>query len=289
MTAGPAAAGADPLEEVAPRVALPDPVAADPVRERFAADGTAEALGRLADLAVWWAQVRADAAAPPPARVAAVGAAAATPLPDDVARHRLDPPDDPDAAVAWGFALADTLADGGTDLALLVTDIGLAGRALAGYLMGLDPVETNGWQPGPDLDDDRWMREVQQVRDLQWALRGLRGRPVAMLRALGEPRAAAAAAFLLGCATRRTPVVLDGPGAAAVALLAMRCSRPAPQWWLAAEAGDAPLHERTLTALGLTPLSRLGLRVEDGTAAAAALALTGLATRLLTRDAPDRG
>lgn len=282
----------DPLEDAGREVALPEVEASDVVRERFHDDGTTEGLGRLATLAIWWAQVRGDAAAPPPERVVAVDAATTAPMPGGVRRVSLLEPRDaaddgsPDAAVARGLALADALADDGTDLALLVSDSGLAGRALAGFLMGLDPIETNGWQTG-DLDDDRWMTEVETVRDLQFALRGLRGRPIAMMRALDHPGIAAATAFVLRCAARRTPVVLDGPGAAAAALLAMRCSRPATQWWLAAEVGDTPLHERTLTSLGLTALTRLDLRVEDGTASAAALALLGMATRLLTRDAAD--
>lgn len=285
----------DPLEALGTEVGPPDVEAADAARERFEADGTKAALGVLADLAVWWAQSRGDHRAAPPAHVVALGAGPLAPLPDDVTRHDLDPasvpsvpsvpsaPSATDAAVGQGVALADRLADAGTDLVLLSLPLGIRGRALTGYLMGLDPVETNGWQAGDPFDDEAWMSEVEQVRELQWTLRGLRGRPIAMVRTLDDPRIAAATAFLLRSAVRRTPVLLDGPGACAVALLASRCARVGSRWWLAAEVGDEPLHQRCLDSLGVRAVSRLRLRTEDGTAGAAALAHLRIAAGLLAR------
>lgn len=275
----------DPFEAIGDQVGPPDVEAADAVRERFEASGTRAALGTLADLAVWWAQARGDDRAGPPDRVVAVGADAGAPLPDAVTRQDLGAEGlDVDAALAAGVALADRLADAGTDLVLLTVPLGIRGRAFTGYLMGLDPVESNGW-PAPDpFDDDAWMSQVEQVRDVQWTLRGLRGRPVAMVRTLDDARLSAAAAFLLRSAVRRTPVLLDGPGACTVALLCSRCARVGARWWLAAEVGDAPLHQRTLDSLSVRAVSRLGLQVEDGTGAAAALAHLCLATGLLTRD-----
>jgi nicotinate-nucleotide--dimethylbenzimidazole phosphoribosyltransferase len=275
----------DPFEVVGDEVGPPDVEAADAVRERFEANGTAAGLGTLADLAVWWAQARGDDRAGPPARVVALGAVAAAPLPDDVTRRDLEADGlTVDAAHAAGVALADRLADAGTDLVLLTVPLGIRGRAFTGYLMGLDPVETNGWQAVDPFDDEAWMSEVEEVRDVQWALRGLRGRPVAMVRSLDDPRVAAATAFLLRSAVRRTPVLLDGPGACTVALLAGRCARVGSRWWLAAEVGDAPLHQRTLDSLSVRAVSRLGLQVEDGTGGAAALAHLALAAGLLARD-----
>ncbi len=269
----------DPLERIGADVVPPDD--ADDLRERFRTTGTTRDLGRLADLALWWAEVRGEDRPQAPSRVVAIGAAATVGLPDGVARRPLDPPSEVADAVAWGAALADELADTGTDLALLALPLGLPGRALTGYLMGLDPVETNGPQPGPDLDDEAWMREVEHVRDDQWRLRGLRGRPMAMVTVLADPRLAAGTAFLLRSAGRRTPVLLDGPGAVTTGLLAARCSRSASRWWLPAEVGDVPLHARSLGSLGLTAVTRLDLLVEDGTACTAVLPLLGLAAGVL--------
>lgn len=283
----------DPLEALGEDLAGPDPEAGDDVRERFEAAGTRASHGRLADVAIWWAEVRGDAHAVAPQRILALGVADDVPLPDGTTRQALDPAaaqqgaaaaDDPvEAAVAWGAATADDAADSGVELAVLALPLGLSGRALTGYLMGLDPVETNGWPPGPDPDDDAWMTEVEGVRDLQWRLRGLRGRPIAMVRRLEDLRLAAATGFLLRSAARRTPVVLDGPGAVTAGLLAARCSRVASRWWLPAEVGSAPLHRRGLESLHLTAVTGLELRVEDGTASAGALGLLGLAAGLLRR------
>jgi nicotinate-nucleotide--dimethylbenzimidazole phosphoribosyltransferase len=85
----------------------------------------------------------------------------------------------------------------------------------------------------------------------------------------------------VGSSARRTPVILDGVGAATVGLLGVRASYAAPRWWQAAHRGEDGLHERVLGSLGLEPLLRLDVRLTDGTAALAALALLDTSAALL--------
>jgi nicotinate-nucleotide--dimethylbenzimidazole phosphoribosyltransferase len=126
------------------------------------------------------------------------------------------------------------------------------------------------------------------VRDGLRRTRGLRGQPTALLQALGSPRTAAATALIVQATARRTPVLLDGAGATAAALLARRSSRAANTWWQVAQRFDDPLHPRMLTSLDLDPLTDLGVRVEDGTAAVLGLAVLDVAASLLALD-PEPG
>jgi len=245
-------------------------------------------LGRLGELALWWAGVRGDGRAAAPRQVLMAGAdpavaarragATAVPLPDR------DGALDVDDALAWGLATADGAADRGVALIVLVLD-DPATRPLAADLLGTDAVEATGWPADRGLSDRDWMAEVTALRDRLWALRGLRGRPTDLLRALGSPAVAGAVALLVQAGVRRTPVLLDGPGATAAALLARRAAHPVTAWWQAADASGDPLHRRGLDSLGLVPLTALGVRVSDGTAALPALGVLDQAAALLVAPA----
>jgi len=290
----------DPLAALGMQVDEPDPAPADDARARLApADEAGPApLGRLADLACWWAGVRGDGRAGPPRQVLLVGASdrhgpqrdgvRRVPLPspttllpydDDYAED--DPGDAVAEAISWGTATADEAADGGVELVVLSVDDPEATRALAADLLGLDAVEASGWPQDRGLTDEAWMAEVAALRDRLRPLRDLRDRPAEALRALDAPVTAGAAALLLQAAVRRTPVLLDGPGAAAAGLLARRVSYRVTDWWQAAHEAPDPLHERALASLGLTALTRLDIAVEDGTAALVGLAVLERAAVLL--------
>lgn len=272
------------LDGIGITVEEPDVDAQDAAREALSSAG-ADGLGRVSELALWWALVRGDAKAAPATQVVHLGAT--TPLrphrtAGEVRRQHVEPADGVPAGLRAGVDLADDLADRGVELLLLSVDEPIPARVLAAELLGLDAVEACGWPLARGLDDRAWMEEVAAVRDGLFRTRGLRGNPGALLTALGSPQLAAATALLLQAALRRTPVLLDGPGAVAAALLARRSARIASAWWQAAQRTDDPVHSRALASLDLTPLVALGVDAEDGTCALIALALLDLAADLLS-------
>jgi nicotinate-nucleotide--dimethylbenzimidazole phosphoribosyltransferase len=196
---------------------------------------------------------------------------------------RFAAPTEARAALAWGVATADDAVDDGADLLLVtVPDPSpdqVDTRVLGAHLLGLDPVRAVGWPEATGLDDDAWARRVAATRDGLRRVAGIRGDPDRLLEHLGNPALSAGTALLLQAAARRTPAVLDGPGAAACALLAVRAARPARTWWQAADLSGDPLHDLLLTDLRLEPLTRFGLTDPadlpggDGTAARIALTL----------------
>lgn len=277
---------ADRLLELGAVVTEPDPEAELAARARLADGDGADDLGgfgRLGELAVWWASVvGAGRPARPPAEILLVGGG------EDVASRRpgaralaLPRGGSVDDALEWGLGVADRAADLGTDLVVLCVDDATPWRALAADLLGMDAVEASGWPDERGQSDEAWMDEVAGLRDRLRDLRGLRAQPSDLLRALGSPSVAAATAVLVGSTARRTPVLLDGPGAAAVALLGVRVNYAAPRWWQAAHRGSDRLHERILGSLGVEALTGLGIRRVDGTASLVALALLDAAAALL--------
>jgi len=258
--------------------------------------GPRPGLGRLLDLALWWAAVRGDDRAGPPASVVQLGAERAVPVGRAAGMPRLldlAPPPTAADALRWGVDLADRLADEAVELVLVGCPDPLPATVLTAELMGLDAVEACGWPLARGMSDAAWMDEVDVVREGLRRTRGLRGTTPQLLVALGSPATAACTAFLLRSAARRTPVILDGRGAAAAAMTARRSARPAGQWWQAATGSSHPLGARMLDSLELEPLTDLGIEGSDGLAGVTALAVLDVAASVLSSDggptAPGHG
>lgn len=236
---------------------------------------------RLAELAAWWAGVAGTAR---PRRVEQLWlpqAPAVAPANAEVVVRRFDAPKPVSEAITWGIAAADAAIDGGADLLLVSLARGdrddVGWQVLAAHLLDIDPLEATGW-PSADRSTDReWVERVAGIRDGLRRVRGIRNQPERLLEELDSTALAAGTGLLLQAAARRTPALLDGPGAAACALLAHRVGRASRSWWQASDAGHRGLHDRVLTDLRLTPLTRFGLASEDGTAARIALGLLEIA------------
>lgn len=95
---------------------------------------------------------------------------------------------------------------------------------------------------------------------------------------MAGPGLAAASGFVLRAAARRTPVLLDGPGAMAAALVAYEAAPRAVRWWQVADRCPDAAHAIALTRLALRPLLDIGIRTGDGTAGLLAVPLLRAAT-----------
>jgi len=138
-------------------------------------------------------------------------------------------------------------------------------------------------------DPEAWMALAVEVRDTRRRCLEFRADPVHLLEALASPRLAAVAALVLRAAARRTPVLLDGPAAAAAALVAYEAQPRAVRWWAAADLGPEPLHELALTRIGQRPILGLGTGLGDGMAGLLALPVVQAAARLADRVLREAG
>ncbi|MFJ5086889.1 nicotinate-nucleotide--dimethylbenzimidazole phosphoribosyltransferase [Streptomyces sp. NPDC088674] len=222
-------------------------------------------------------------------------------LPAEVTRHRvrrssgrIDREDaltiaEAEAAVRAGMAVADEEADAGTDLVVL-GDVSVGGTTAAGTLVaalcGVDASVVTG-RGGEPIDDLTWMRKCAAIRDALRRARPVLGDQLALLAAVGGADLAATTGFLLQCAVRRTPVILDGVVSAACALVAQRAAFRAPDWWLAGHTSGEPAQAKALDRMALEPLLDQGVRVGEGVGALLSLPLVRAAASL-TGELPER-
>ncbi|WP_049566036.1 nicotinate-nucleotide--dimethylbenzimidazole phosphoribosyltransferase [Streptomyces sp. SBT349] len=222
-------------------------------------------------------------------------------LPEEVTRHRvrrgsgrLDIEDALTAeeavrAFGAGMAIADEEADAGTDL-LVLGDISVGGTTAAGVLIaamcGTDASVVTG-RGGARIDDLAWMRKCAAIRDGLRRARPALGDQLQLAAAVGGADLTAMTGFLLQCAVRRTPVLLDGVVSAACALVGQRIAFRAPDWWLTGQASGEPGQAKALDRMASEPLLDHGITVGEGAGGLLALPLVRAAAALAA-ELPER-
>jgi nicotinate-nucleotide--dimethylbenzimidazole phosphoribosyltransferase len=190
-------------------------------------------------------------------------------------------PDHIATALHRGWATANAAADRGDDLLVVAAGGPGVDAAAAAVVAALTTYEIPGligrvWDANGRLDDAAWMRRCVVVRDALLRLRGVNGpasdAPGALV-GVGGPALATATGLLLGAASRRTPVLIDGPVGAAAALLARDYAAQTRMWCLLTDVGNQPTVKTAADMLGLSPLVDLRLGLGEGCNALAVLPL----------------
>ena len=186
---------------------------------------------------------------------------------------------DIDAALRYGWRLAEAAADGGTDLLVLAGGGPGQETAAVAMIAAVTSTEAFAMLPrvrlaGGRFDDPAWMVRCAAVRDALHRARTRRREPKELLAVLGG-------------ASRRTPVLVDGPVGIAAGLVARELAIEARPWLLLADHGGHPAAEAGADLLGLTPVAALGLGLGEGAASLAVLPLIQSALLLSTVDTVD--
>lgn len=186
-------------------------------------------------------------------------------------------------AVEVGIAVARELVGDGARC-LLTGDMGIANTTASAALVcaftGADPVSATG--RGTGIDDETLARKTDVVRRALALHAPDPADPIGVLAAFGGLEHAAVAGLLLGAASLRVPVVLDGVIAGAAALVAAALAPDVVDACVAGHRSAEPGHGLALAWLGLRPLLDLELRLGEGTGAVLALPLVQAAVRALT-------
>ena len=185
-------------------------------------------------------------------------------------------------ALEVGIETARDLVAAGNK-ALLTGEMGIANTTTSAALVSVytdaDPAEVTG--RGTGINDEMHARKIDVVR------RGLElhqpdpADPIAVLCAFGGLEHAAMAGLLLGGASLRTPVILDGVSAGAAALVARAIAPEVLAACIAGHRSAEPGHVAALNKLGLRPLVDLDLRLGEGTGALLALPVVQSAARAM--------
>ncbi|WP_405733983.1 nicotinate-nucleotide--dimethylbenzimidazole phosphoribosyltransferase [Streptomyces sp. NBC_01537] len=185
-------------------------------------------------------------------------------------------------AIEVGIETARDLVAAG-NRALLTGEMGVANTTVSAALIsvytGVDPAEITG--RGTGINDEMHARKVDVVRRALELHRPDPADPIEVLAAIGGLEHAAMVGLLLGAASLRTPVILDGVSAGAAALVARAIAPEVLAACIAGHRSAEPGHRAALTKLGLRPLVDLDLRLGEGTGALLALPLVQSAARAM--------
>ncbi|WP_373311565.1 nicotinate-nucleotide--dimethylbenzimidazole phosphoribosyltransferase [Streptomyces mashuensis] len=185
-------------------------------------------------------------------------------------------------AVEIGIETARDLVTAGNK-ALLTGEMGIANTTVSAALIsvytGADPAEVTG--RGTGINDEMHARKVDVVRRALELHQPDPKDPIGVLAAVGGLEHAALVGLILGGASLRTPVILDGVSAGAAALVARAVAPEALAACIAGHRSAEPGHVAALTKLGLRPLVDLDLRLGEGTGALLALPVVQSAARAM--------
>ncbi|MEU5453110.1 nicotinate-nucleotide--dimethylbenzimidazole phosphoribosyltransferase [Streptomyces californicus] len=186
------------------------------------------------------------------------------------------------AAIEVGIETARDLVAAGNK-ALLTGEMGIANTTASAALIcvytGIDASEVTG--RGTGINDEMHARKVDVVRRALDLHQPDPADPIGVLAAVGGLEHAAMVGFLLGGASLRTPVILDGVSAGAAALVARAIAPEALAACIAGHRSAEPGHVAALNKLGLRPLVDLDLRLGEGTGALLALPIVQSAARAM--------
>ncbi len=197
--------------------------------------------------------------------------------------------DEVSAALQFGADLAvKTVEDGARAIALGEMGIGnTASAALVSHAIeGLDLGALTG--PGAGLDRQGVSHKLGV---LERCIERRPGRllPVAALAAFGGLEIACMAGAVIGAASRRAVVLVDGFIVTAAVLAVLRARPEAKDYVIFAHRSEEPGHALILDALGVKPLLDLDMRLGEGSGALLALPLLRAATAMLNEMATFEG
>ncbi|MGA4843087.1 nicotinate-nucleotide--dimethylbenzimidazole phosphoribosyltransferase [Streptomyces sp. G45] len=186
------------------------------------------------------------------------------------------------AAIEVGIETARDLVAAGNK-ALLTGEMGIANTTASAALISVytdtDPAEVTG--RGTGINDEMHARKVEVVRRALDLHEPDPADPIGVLAAIGGLEHAAMVGLLLGGASLRTPVILDGVSAGAAALVARAIAPEVLAACIAGHRSAEPGHVAALNKLGLRPLVDLDLRLGEGTGALLALPVVQSAARAM--------
>lgn len=183
------------------------------------------------------------------------------------------------AALAVGAQVAAELVDGGARC-LITGDMGIgnttASAAVIAAVTGLAPREVTG--TGAGVDDEGWARKVAVIEQAVARL-GPDRSPRDVLAEVGGLEIAALTGFIVGGASHRVPVLIDGVIAMAALVLAHGLAPDVLAHVVAGHRSVEPGSAAALDHLGLEPVLDLGLRLGEGTGAVLAHPILQAAAR----------
>jgi nicotinate-nucleotide--dimethylbenzimidazole phosphoribosyltransferase len=138
---------------------------------------------------------------------------------------------------------------------------------------------------GTGLDDAGKIRKLQVVEEtVKLHFGAVKGtpEPLEVLRCVGGLEIAAMTGFILGAAAQRIAVVCDGFISTSAAAVAHAIAPQVRGYLFGGHCSEEPGHRHLLSAIGLTPILNLNMRLGEGTGAVLAMPLIESSLRLFS-------
>lgn len=178
------------------------------------------------------------------------------------------------ACIEAGIALADEYAKKGYRF-FGTGEMGIGNTtpssAIAAVLTGRSVAEVTG--KGTGISDASLENKVRVIEDAITLNRPDPNDPLDVLAKVGGAEIGGIAGVILGAASNRVPVVIDGFISTAGALVAFALEPKTRDYMFAAHNSVEQGHRAMLDKIGLKPILDLGLRLGEGTGAALAMTL----------------
>lgn len=185
-------------------------------------------------------------------------------------------------ATRVGIDVALNIIAAGADL-VAVGDMGIgnttSASAIVAALTGC-PVEKVVGR-GTGVSDEILRKKLMVINGALERHSPRREDPWEVMEAVGGLEIAAMGGAFLACASRRTPVIVDGFIATSAALWAAALAPSVKPYLIPSHLSQETGHRVALDALGLRPYFDFSLRLGEGTGAALQIGLCEVATRLL--------
>jgi len=194
------------------------------------------------------------------------------------------------ACIMAGAGVAQDLVSEGVGL-LATGEMGIGNTtpasAITAVLCGTSPGEVTG--RGTGIRDEALARKVQVIERAVSLHRPDPADPLGVLASIGGAEIAGICGFLLGAASLRVPVVVDGFISTAGAVAAAAFSPSVTDYLFASHVSVEAGHRIQLAHLGLSPVLDLDLRLGEGTGAVLAMGLIEAGLRIYREMATFEG
>jgi nicotinate-nucleotide--dimethylbenzimidazole phosphoribosyltransferase len=185
-------------------------------------------------------------------------------------------------AIEVGLEVAEVEVARGTQV-IALGDMGIgnttSASAVVAAMTGSAVSDVTG--RGTGIDDATWERKVQVISHALVVNPASPGEPLGVLAGVGGFEIAGLVGVMLGAASRRVAVVLDGFITSAAALIAAALCPSVRAYLIAAHRSVERGHAAALEHLELEPLLALDLRLGEGSGAALALPILDAALAVL--------
>lgn len=185
-------------------------------------------------------------------------------------------------AVLAGMELVAGLSEEGYGI-FVTGEMGIgnttASAAIVSVLTGMPPERAAG--SGTGIDEERRKHKAAVIGRAIERNNPDASDPIDVLAKVGGLEIAALTGAILGAASCRRPVVVDGYISSAAALAAVRLAPAAADYMIASHLSREQGHGPLLEAIGLSPMAHLDMRLGEGTGAVLSLHLVDASLRLM--------